>query len=101
MAEASGSRTAAVVLLSQPNSGAVSFQFFPPFLAFPSYISVPLLFDSFPPLFGLFSLRFSFFFFLSLLSVLSLSGLFFFLCFFRFLLPSLRPPSPSVLGFYL
>ena len=82
MAEAGGSRTAAVVLLSQPNGGVIFFQFFfSPFLAVPSYISVPLLFDSFPPLFGLFSLRFSPFFFLS---VLSLSGLlpplFSFLC---------------------
>ena len=83
MAEAGGSRTAAVVLLSQPNGGVIFFFqfFFPPFLAVPSYISVPLLFDSFPPLFGLFSLWFSPFFFLS---VLSLSGLlpplFSFLC---------------------
>jgi len=49
------------------------FKFFPPFLAFPSYISAPLLFDSFPPLFGLFSFLFSFSF---ISSVLSLSGLF-------------------------
>ena len=96
MAEASGSRTAAVVLLSQPNGGAFFFQFFPPFLAFPSYISVPLLFDSFPPLFGLFSLRFSFFFSFSLFSPFSLFRVSFFSSvFFVFssLLSVLLPPT--------
>jgi len=79
--------------------------FFP---VFPSVSSFPFLYFGSSPfwfvpssLWFVFSSVLFFFFFLSLLSVLSLSGLFFFLCFFRFLLPSLRPPSPNVLGFYL
>jgi len=73
VAEAGGSRTAAVVLLSQPNDGVIFFSFFPPFLAVPSYISIPLLFYSFPPLFDLFSLRFSPFFFFSPFSLFRVS----------------------------
>jgi len=95
VAEAGGSRTAAVVLLSQPNGGAFFFQFFPPFLAFPAYISVPLLVDSFPPLFGLFSLRFSLFFSFSLFSPFSLFRVSFFSSVFFVFSSLLRPPSPQ------
>jgi hypothetical protein len=87
-----GSRTAAPSSGATPSNGGVTvfFKFFYPLAAFPSYISVPLPFGSFSPLFGSFCFL-SFFFVFVFLSSRFLSS---------FGPLSFGSPSPFSLGLF-